>query len=243
MDLDGVLKKLTEMGYGEIEGPTTPFPTMFFNRTPAEFRRLLDEHGLRCRSAWMSPSSSEPEWEKQVEDARQIGLQYLVVDREPDSLDEYKRVAESWNKLGELCRQAELQLAVHNHFRVFKSFNGARGFDVLLKETDPKLVTFELDCFWVVFAGQDPVKLFKRYPGRFSLLHIKDMKPGYKHSVDTVVGQPFTEVGRGIIDWKRIFAAAPQGGVKHYFVEQDLCDRPPIESARISCEYLKSLTA
>ena len=137
--------------------------------------------------------------------------------------------------------QAELHLAVHNHFHVFKSFDGVTGFEVLMKETDPKFVNFELDCFWAVFAGHDPVRLFERYPGRFPLLHIKDMQPGHKPSVDTVEGQPFTEVGRGVIDWKRIFAAAPQGGVKHYFVEQDLCDRPPMESARISCEYLKSL--
>jgi len=94
----------------------------------------------------------------------------------------------------------------------------------------------------MTWAGKDPVDYFKRYPGRYPILHIKDRKPGYGTStdVDDKPG-PFIEVGRGIIEWKPILAAAPQGGVKHYFVEQDFCDRPPFESARISFEYLTKM--
>ena len=99
-DLDGTLKQLAEMGYGDIEGPLTPFPSKYYNRTPAEFRRLLDAHGLKCRSSWILPESDKAKWEQQVEGARRLGLRYLVVDKEPDSLDEYKQVAALWNKLG-----------------------------------------------------------------------------------------------------------------------------------------------
>src|SRR5712664_3547880 len=192
-DLEATLTKLREMGYGEVEGFAP-----FFNRTPTEFRRILDAHGLKCPSAHWQTAKTKPEWEKQVEGAKQIGLRYLFAVASVKSLDDCKRSAESLNKIGEQCRQAELQLAVHNHHREFRSFDGVLAYDVIVKETDPKLVTFELDCFWCTLAGQDPVKFLKRYPGRFSLLHIKDLKPGYKPSTDKVEGQPFTEVGRGV---------------------------------------------
>jgi len=98
-----------------------------------------------------------------------------------------------------------------------------------------------MDCFWTTFAGKDPVEYFHAHPGRFAMLHIKDLKPGYKPTTDGFEGNPFTEVGTGVIDWKKIFAAAPEAGVKHYYVEQDMWDKPSLESARMSIEYLKKL--
>jgi sugar phosphate isomerase/epimerase len=108
---------------------------------------------------------------------------------------------------------------------------------------DPNLVQFEMDCFWVTHAGQDPVTFLKKHPGRFPLLHIKDLKAGNPPATefDPRMGL-FTEVGKGTIDWKRIFAAAPQGGMKHFYVEQDFCEVPPLESVKISYEYLHKLT-
>jgi len=240
-DLDGTLTKLADMGYREVEAFTP-----FFNRTPKEFRRILDGHGLRCASAHWTIAPPGPEWEKQAAAAQQMGFRYLTVPwlREvasAKSLDDCKRNAETFNRMAKQCHQAGIQLAVHNHFAEFRNFGGVIGFDVLMKGTDPKLVTFELDCFWCAFAGQNPAEYLKRYPGRYRLLHIKDLKPGFGPSTEKVEGQPFTEVGRGIINWKPIFAAAPKAGVEHYFVEQDRCDRPPLESAKISCDYLKNL--
>lgn len=240
-DLDGTLTKLVDMGYGEVE--TSP---PFCNKPAREFRRILDAHGLKCPSAHWIPTTAKPEWEKQVEAAHQIGLRYLTVPwlhevAYSKSLDDTRRTAATFNKWGEQCRRAGLQLVIHNHYAEFRNFGGVIAFDVLAKETDPKLVTFELDCFWCKFAGQDPVQYLKKYPGRYAMLHIKDLKPGFGPSTEKVEGQPFTEVGRGTINWKPIFAAAPQAGVKHYFVEQDRCDRPPLDSAKISCEYLKNL--
>ena len=240
-DFDGILQKLADMGYREVEAFAP-----FFNRPPKEFRSIVGAHGLKCPSAHWTPATVKPEWEKQVETAHEIGLHYLTVPSLPavvmaKSLDDCQRNAETFNRMGEQCHQAGLQLAVHNHYPEFRSFDGVIGYDVLLQRTDPKLVTFELDCFWCAFAGQNPAEYLRRYPGRFALLHIKDLKAGYKPSTKKVEGQPFTEVGRGVIDWKPIFAAAPRAGVKHYFVEQDHCDRPPLESAKISIDYLKTL--
>jgi sugar phosphate isomerase/epimerase len=108
---------------------------------------------------------------------------------------------------------------------------------------DPHLVQFEMDCFWVTHAGQDPVALMKQHPGRFPLLHIKDLKAGNGPTTDFDARMGlFTEVGKGEIDWKRIFAAAPTGGLKHFFVEQDYCEIPPLESIKVSYEFLHKLT-
>jgi sugar phosphate isomerase/epimerase len=101
----------------------------------------------------------------------------------------------------------------------------------------------EMDCFWTTFGGKDPVEYFHRYPGRFELLHIKDLKPGYKSTTGSFEGNPFAEVGKGTIDWKRIFGAAREGGLKHLYVEQDMWDRPPLECAQISITYLEKLDA
>ena len=117
-------------------------------------------------------------------------------------------------------------------------------FDFLLKELDPDLVKIEMDCFWVTHAGQDPVAYMEKHPGRFPLLHIKDLKAGNEATteLDDDKGMNlFAEVGSGTIDWKRIFTAAPKGGLKHYFVEQDYSERSPLESIKMSYEYLSKL--
>src|SRR5438552_3883236 len=134
-DLEGTLKKLVEIGYREVEAFAP-----FFNRTPSEFRRILDAHGLRCPSAHWIAATDKREFEKQVEGAKQIGLDYLFALASVKSLDDCKRSADFLNKIGERCLQAGLQLAVHNHHYEFKTFDGAVAYDVFVSGTDPKLV-------------------------------------------------------------------------------------------------------
>ena len=137
----------------------------------------------------------------------------------------------------------EVEFAYHNHNVDFEKFNGVVAFDVLLQHTDPAFVDFEMDCFWVTRAGYDPVAYLEKYPGRFPLLHIKDER---RHYPPTTTGPTpraaFAPVGRGIIDWKRIFEAAHKSGLKHYFVGQDQCELPPFEAIQISYNYLHKLT-
>jgi len=238
-DLDGTLSKVAQIGYKEVE-----VGAPFFGRGASEIRRILNGNGLTCPSAHWAVAKTPSEWQKQVEYTGEIGLKYMISTiplSKPATLDDYKRGAELLNRQGEQCRKAGIQLTYHNHHFEFKTFDGVVAYDELLRRTDAKLVKMELDCFWVTFAGRDPVEYFKKYPGRFALLHIKDLKPGHTPSPHKVEGQPFTEVGRGVIDWRRIFAAATKGGLKHYFVEQDKCDRPPLESVKISYDYLKAL--
>ncbi len=241
------LKKLVAMGYREVEGGMTSDGRLDFNGgKPRQFRKMLDEAGLRIPSCHFGVPANDAEWNNNIEIAHQLGLQFMLCaapPKETNSLNAWKRSAGFFTHLGALCRAAGLQFAYHNHNAEFRMYDGVIAYDELLRSSDPELVQMEVDCFWMTFAGKDPVAYFQKYPGRFPLLHVKDLKPGYKPTTGDFKGNPFCEVGTGIIKWKRIFEAAKQGGVKHYYVEQDMWDRPSLESARISAEYLKKLQA
>jgi sugar phosphate isomerase/epimerase len=124
----------------------------------------------------------------------------------------------------------------------FRSYNGVVAYDELLKLTDPQLVTMEMDIAWVVTAGFDPVKYLKKHDDRISLLHVKDVIKDVHVTVDRLQPET-TEVGSGKVDWKRVFKAANPKLLTHYFVEQENFDRSPLESVKISFDYLKGLGA
>ncbi len=172
-----------------------------------------------------------------IDAAKEIGNQYLVCvyipPEERQSLDDYRRFAELFNEVGETCRRSGIQFAYHNHDFEFQPTNGKIPFQVLLEETDASLVQIEIDLYWITKAGAEPFEYFEAYPGRFPLFHVKDMD-------DTPKGF-FTEVGRGVIDFPKIFSRADQAGVKHFIVEQDETPGSPFDSARISFDYLKAL--
>ena len=240
-DVPGTLKKVAAIGYKEVEIYD------LYGMSPAQFTKLLKDNGLVGVSHHYLLKDEQTHWEKSVAEAKELGVKYMVhaiLDPpERKSLDDYKRHVELFNKIAEQTHQAGMQFCYHNHDFEFQKFDGITVLDYLLKHLDPHLVQFEMDCFWVTHAGQDPVALMKQHPGRFPLLHIKDLKTGISPSTefDARMGL-FTEVGKGVIDWKRIFAAAPQGGMKHFFVEQDYCEIPPLESIKVSYEYLHHLT-
>lgn len=239
-DLAGTLRKVARIGYKEVE------IVDFYGKDSRQTRELLQDQGLTAPSAHYQIGQIESNWDKQIDYAREIGLKFMVsaivpADRR-DSLDHYMRLADLFNKAGEKAQQAGIQFCYHNHNFEFKVFGDTTPYEYLLKATDPKLVNFEMDCFWVTHAGRDPVEYFTKHPGRFPLLHIKDLKAGNPPTTDfdSRVGL-FAEVGNGTIDWKRIFVAAPKGGMTHYYVEQDRCEMPPIESVKISYNYLHNL--
>ena len=239
-DLEGTLEKIAAIGYEEVEVHSGLL------QKGAAMRRMLSAQGLKCSSTHFPTSALRSGWELQIEYAQQMDVRYMVcpaiAEADRKSLDTYLHVADALNRFGEKCHRAGIRLAYHNHNFEFKSFGGVVAYDELLRRTDPRWVYMELDCFWITFAGRDPVDYFRRYPGRFALLHIKDLKPGHGPTTETgYVPNPFTEVGRGRIDWKRIFGAAREAGVELYFVEQDRGDRPPLESVEISYNYLKNM--
>ncbi len=206
----GTLKQVAAIGIRGSRGHD------LYGKTAAEFAKILKDIGLTAPSGHYMTRHLRGNWEKEIENAKIIGMKYMVnAILDPDerkTFDDWKRLAELFNKAGEQTQKAGIQYCYHNHNFEFQKFGGTVVYDYLLKTLDPKLVKFEMDCFWVTHAGQDPVAYFNKYPGRFPLLHIKDMKdhPPATQEKDDKKGM-FAPVGHGTIDWKRIFAAAPKG--------------------------------
>jgi len=239
-DVPGTIKHVAELGFNEVE--TFGYNGKFFGMDAAAYKALLDQNGLKAPSGHYMygsnikmPGSLLNGWEKAVDDAAAIGQEYMVLaflmPDERKTLDDYKQVAADLNKAGRICQKAGIQLCYHNHDFEFKSVDGTLPFSILTERTDPALVKLELDLYWAVKAGQDPVALFGQLPGRVALWHVKDM--------DKTEKKNFTEVGNGTIDFAAIFKQAKLSGMTHYFVEQDQCPGNPFDSIKQSIGYIK----
>lgn len=242
-DFDGTVAKVASIGYKEVEFAG------YFGRTPQQVRATLEKNGLTSPSCHVEYAVLAPDkWPAQIESAKAIGQSYIVNPWIPEELrktdDDWKRAVDTFNRAGEESKKAGIQFAYHNHWFEFLPENGKLPYDILLKQCDPNLVKMEMDLCWITTAGADPLKYFNEYPGRFPLVHVKDIKSlpkittgGAQNFGDTV---DLTEVGSGIIDWKRIFAQSDKAGIKHYIVEHDH-PKQPFESIRISYDYLSKL--
>jgi len=240
-DLEGTLKRVAEIGYREVELGSSDY----YGKKPAELRRILTDHGLKAISTHLEEARLKSDLEKHIAEAKESGVTYIglssLEEQDRKSLEAVKRDAEWFNQIGKSVSGAGCRFFYHGHNFDYAKVDGAVIYDELIRRTDPKLVNFELDCFWCVRAGKDPADYFHRFLGRFPQLHIKDLKPGFPPTTGEGPAA-FTEVGQGIIDWKKIFRAAREGGLKHFYVEQDECDRDSLESAKISYTYLHNLS-
>ena len=244
------LAKLAEIGYNSLEGATYTGTEKFYGMGPRDFAKVLKGNGQVMRSCHyrLGEDSSGGvltdgvikgtvlhDWDRAIEDAASLGIAYMVCawlsPKERLGLDHYKKLADDFNKAGQKCKAAGIQFCYHNHDFEFEQQEGKYPYDVLLDNTDPRLVKMEMDLYWVTKAGQDPLKLFDKHPGRFPLWHLKDMDNTPEHA--------FTEVGSGTIDFKRIFAHAGKSGMKYFFVEQDKCPGSPFDSITKSITYIK----
>src|SRR6266704_214510 len=234
-DFEGTLAQVAKIGYKEVEFARYFEHVNELNPPPKKTREILDADGLSAPATHVPYSALAPEnWSKVIDAGKILGLKYIVnpsIDREVlKQPDGWKRAAETFNRAGEESSKAGIQFAYHNHVEEFKAEDGKLPYDILLSESDPKLVKMEMDLGWAHKAGADILAYFKKYPGRFPLVHIKDFdKDG-----------DMTEVGKGVVDWKAIFAKADLAGIKHYFVEHDE-PKSPFESIQTSYEYLKNL--
>ncbi len=203
------LDLVASIGYREVEFAG------YFGTAPAHLRELLDDRGLTSPSAHVPLRDLTERPELTLDAAETIGHQYLIVaslDRSDlQSLDDVRRVAETFNQVGERCRARGLRFAYHNHDYEFRPLQGRVPYDVLLEETDPSLVPLELDLYWIVHGGGDPFDYFERWPGRFHLCHVKDRGPD----------GAMVDVGAGTLDFAAIFARSDRAGLRHYFVEHD----------------------
>jgi sugar phosphate isomerase/epimerase len=241
------LAKVAQVGYTSVEGATYTGSEMFYGMAPSAFAALLKQNGLIMPSSHFRLGeelvNGAPQkgtilnnWGRAVDDAAAVGLKYMVCAflsvAERGNLDHYKKIAEDFNKAGETCKKAGIQLCYHNHDFEFIQEDGKYPYETLLLNTDKDLVKMEMDLYWVTKAKQDPVALINEHPGRFPLWHVKDM--------DKTANRMFTEVGNGIIDFKNIFKHADRAGLKYFFVEQDKCPGNPYDSIVQSVNYIKA---
>jgi sugar phosphate isomerase/epimerase len=228
-DVEGTLARIAQIGYKEVEFAG------YFDHPPEHIRAFLDRNGLTSPSTHMM-AADDAGWAKALDTAKAIGHEYVVAPWIPEekrkTLDDWKRIADGFNHVGQLAKDRGLQFAYHNHDFEFPKLDGQVPYDVLLQSTDPKLVQLEIDLYWITKAGQDPLAYFARWPGRVPLVHVKDSMGGPEHAM--------VDVGQGKIDWKRIFAKRDQAGIKHFFVEHD---QPPhgFDDVAVSFNYLKGL--
>lgn len=225
-DFSGTLARIAAIGYDEVEFAG------YFGNPPAAVRSAVRAAGLSAPSAHIGMPELAGDWPRTIADASSIGHDHLIFAWIPDahrSEDGYKRLAERFNRAGETARASGIRLGYHNYTYDFTRAGDRFLYDLMLAETDPRYVTMQMDVYWLVDAGQDPLAYLTRHPGRYSSLHLKDRTPD-KRMVD---------VGSGAIDWRRIIPAARAAGVRHFFVEHDE-PADPFVSARTSHEYLRS---
>lgn len=244
-DFEGSLKRVADLGFSNIE-LFAYSNGEYFGHSIAEVKSIMNDLGLMPKSSHVltgragpdMPSTMTNGWEQTVEDAAELGQEYIIcaylMDPERESLDDYKEVAELLNKCGEVAKAAGLQMGYHNHAFEFDMIDETVPFDILLEECDDELVEFELDLYWTRRAGIDPIAYFEKYPGRFPLWHVKDMEAGEE--------QFFAAVGEGVIDWQNIFDHSETAGLEYYFVEQDQTRNDnPFEEIAKSKTYLEGI--
>ena len=239
------IAKVAKIGFNSVEGATYTGSQNFYGMNPAAFAVLLKDNGLIMPSCHYRLGEEKTngeivkgtmlhEWDKAVDDAAAVGVKYMVCaylsPAERGELDHYKYVADQLNIAGEKCKKAGIQLCYHNHDFEFAKNNNRYPMDILFG-ADEDLVKFEMDLYWVAKAGMDPIALFNQHPGRFPLMHLKDMDKTEQHS--------FTEVGNGSIDFKTILKHQKKAGLKYFFVEQDKCPGSPLDSIKQSYDFIK----
>jgi sugar phosphate isomerase/epimerase len=229
-DFVGTMEAVAEMGYDEVEFAG------YYGRSPQEITDLLDRLDLAAPAAHVMPSDIRDSPQEVVDTAAAVGHDYVVcaylTEADRGSLDAYRAIAGLLDDFGKRCADAGLQLAYHNHDFEFAPIDGTLPYDLLLQETDPERVQMELDLYWIRKAGYEAVDYFDRQPGRFPLVHVKDMGPD----------GGIVPVGDGQIDFQRIFAASDTAGLQHVFVEHDNPDAP-LDSIRTSLNYLQDLAS
>jgi sugar phosphate isomerase/epimerase len=233
-DLKGTLEKVADTGYTWLE--TAGYADgKFYGLPPAEFRKMVEDLGMKMISshATINPENSQLAIDAHLE----AGAGYLVYPwismPETPVRDDYSRFATLLNELGEACSQSGLKFGYHNHAFEFVKIEDTTGYDILLSQTEQANVCFEPDFYWMVYAGVEPLDYFRKYPGRFELWHVKDM--------DITAEKKTVPIGKGTIDFSRIFSGKEIAGMRYFFVEQDNCKDDPMRSVKISYKNMVSL--
>jgi sugar phosphate isomerase/epimerase len=271
-DLTGTLDMLASIGFRELEvfGPYSfsdektkqqwaatsqmlGFSSSgFYGHTPEDFSTMVKDRGMRIPSMHTDIETLQHNMPALGQAARKIGATYVVLPALPEAyrtnIDTYKRSADLFNEIGKNAREEGIRFGYHNHGYGLKPWGEVRPIEIILDQTDPELVFFEMDLFWTTAGGIDPIELLDKYPNRYKLLHIKDMKPIKEFVGDGSTPQEWyslfpnmTSCGAGDIDLEGIIKTSKKNGLEHYFVEHDMVQQPEV-ALKESFNYLKTIS-
>lgn len=235
-DPKGILKQVSTFGYKQIEGFEGP-KGIYWGMTNTDFKKYMDDLGMEIVS---SHCNIEKDFEKKAGEAAAIGMKYLIAPSigSQKTVDDYKKYADKFNKLGDICKKNGLRFAYHNHAYTFEPLDGQMPQDILMQNTNEDAVDYEMDIFWVVTPGQDPVAWLKKYPNRFRLCHVKDRMK----TAPPKEGDASCDLGTGSIDFPTILKVAKDNAMKYYIVEQEKYEgSTPIKSVETDAAYMKNL--
>lgn len=238
-DFDGTMKALREIGYKRYESYGYR-DGKFFGKTPKEIKQYMVDLGSVMTGSHTGSGLLEADdqsgwdyWKKNAEDTAEAGCKWIVQAGYPvkqlQSVSNIQRLAEQFNRCGEIARANGLKFAFHNHVEEFHKIEGRVPYDILLENTDKSLVTFQIDTAQMVYGGFQPHDYIRNHPGRFANWHLKDANPD---------GEGSTEFGEGLVDFEALFAVAGQAGLEDYYVEQERYNMTPIEALRFDYEFL-----
>ncbi len=230
-DATGTLQRIAALGIKQIESAGSP-KGYYYGLKPGEMKKICKDLGMTLRSGHVGLNDK---WQQTMQDAAEAGQEYVICSSMPtngQTTDNYKKTAEAFNKAGEDCKKLNLKFGYHNHDYEFESHDGAVLYDTLLDNTEANLVHMEMDLGWVVATGNDPIKYFTKYPGRFPLWHLKDMNLEKKHS---------TEFGKGGLNILKMLQNSKASGLKYFFIEQEEYANTPFESMKENMSYLGAL--
>lgn len=270
-DFRAAIALLAQMGYREVElyGPfpfsaasarerwKTITPQLgfsgsgYFGHSAREVRAILQEHKIKATATHTDLETLQTGMDRLGEAAADLGFEYVGLPAIPDelrkTLDDYKKIADTFNRIGEQAKKAGLKFAYHNHGYGLQEVDGQIPLNLILDRTDPNLVFFEMDIFWTTAGGADPLAYLRSYPKRYHLMHLKDMKEKVRFPGDGGSASEWIELfpymttaGNGVLDLKSIIAAGRKAGVRHFYVEQDMVDEPEV-ALKKSIDYLKSI--
>jgi len=236
-DPKGVLTKVASYGYKQIESFEGK-QGMFWGMKNTEFKKLMDDLGMKIVA---SHCDIKTDFERKAAEAAEIGMNYLICPYlgPQKTINDFKLYAATFNERGLMCKKHGIRFGYHNHDYGFVPLEGQMPQDVLMSNTDKDLVDFEMDIYWVVTAGQNPVSWFDKYPGRFKLCHIKDRQkniPASERDASVILG-------KGDINFKEILKEGQKKGLEYFIVEQEKYENTtPLDAAKADADYLKKFT-
>ncbi|REL38900.1 sugar phosphate isomerase/epimerase [Rhodohalobacter sp. SW132] len=231
-DPEATLRQVAEYGYTEIESYEGPMG-MWWNMGNNGFKDLMDELGMTAIS---THANVFEDFERKANEAAEIGLKFIVSPwiGPQDSLDDYREIADQFNEMGEIANSAGIRFAYHNHAYTFEEQDGQMPQDVLMENTDPDLVEYQMDIYWVALAGEDPAAWIEKYPGRFTTCHVKDLSNG--------ANPESTILGTGSIDYQELLPFSAEHGMENFIVEQEAyTGTTPMDAIRENAEYMRGI--